>query len=366
MRGQKRLFIVDFDNTLIDTEGPKSSVLGKFPNRASYLKAYRAAKVPTGFFNPDLLPAKYRPYFWKIPFKRYLFPGAIENLKKLKKLGRVIIFSFGDKKFQEFKIAKSGVKKIVGQKNVIVVQNKSKGVGELMRSLGKDKYTSVTIIDDVASVLEKAYEVYPQVVSVWVRYGKYKNKQPILRTSVTFETPSFGGAVDFAQRFVSFVSPSKTHLKFTVLRDITETQIGDLVKYTGRDKKVSACTHDDGRFRSKKAFASWRARGKVIYTLTGRDGKLLGIVWFARKKYGKFNNTVAVRLYPPVRGKGLSFKFMKEAYGDFSLKHKGSLWLSVRSDNVPALKLYKKFGFVKSAEKGGEWIMTFPKRRGQA
>lgn len=362
MRGQKRVFVIDFDNTLFDIERLKESIVPKFPNKKVFSKTYKEAKISSGHFNPESLPAEFKDYFLKANFKKYLFPKSIDGIRKLQKIGKVIVFSFGDAFYQSHKIRESGIEKAVGKKNVIVVQNKKEGVEKLIRDLKKERYTDITVIDDVAEVLEKAFEKYPQVINVWIRYGKYKNKMPLMRNSVTFEAQSFDEAVEFSRSLVSTISLPKSHIKFPVLRGITKNQIKDLVGYTGRDKKISVCTHDDGRFKNKKTFASWASRGKIIYALTGRTGKLLGLIWFARKKYKKASFTFAIRTYPPVRGKGLSYKFMKSVVDDFMNSHKNTaLWLAMLKGNIPAEHLYKKFGFKAIEEKKSEIVMSYAK-----
>lgn len=361
MRGQKRVFVVDFDNTLFDIERFKSHLTGKFRSKSEYIRIYKSAKK-FGYFVPEELPETYRNLFLKASFKKFLFPKSVELVRSLKKLGSVLVFSFGDTRFQKLKIKEAGIEKLVGSQNIIITQDKGLDAGKLIQKLGTGKFSEIIMIDDVAQVLEQGYRKLPKIVTVWIRYGRFKNKMPITRNSVTIEVGSLEEAVEIIQRLVGTISPPKSHLKYPVLKGISKAQILDLVSYTGRDKKVSVCTHDDGRFKSVKTFTSWQRRGKTIYTLVGRTGKLLGIVWFAKKKYKNFPFTFAIRLYPPVRGKGLSYKFALAAYEDFRIKYKNPrLWLSMQGTNTAAEKLYKKMGFVKSEEKGSEVFMTYSK-----
>lgn len=360
MRGQKRVFIVDFDNTILDIERLKQEVILKFPNKKAFNSEYKKAKI-SGYFDPELLPPSYRDFFYKAQFKKHLFKNSISNLKELKKLGRVIIFSFGHSEYQKTKIESSGIGDIVGQKNIIVVQDKLKGTEKLIRDLQKEKYSQIVIFDDVAEVLEKAFNTNPQTVTVWIKYGKHKNKVPLTRSAVTFEAGSFHESVEKIKRLVATVTVPDTHLKLPILRGIDKNQTSALITYTQSDKKVSKCTHDIERFKNSKTFGTWQKRGKTIYTLTNAKGKLLGLIWFARKKYGIFPFTFAIRTYPPVRGKGISFKFLKTVYEEFRNKYTNSgLWLAMQPGNIPAEKLYKKFGFkTSSINKNGEVIMTY-------
>jgi FMN phosphatase YigB (HAD superfamily)/ribosomal protein S18 acetylase RimI-like enzyme len=353
--------VVDFDNTLFDVERFKSHLTSKFRSKSEYIRIYKSAKK-AGYFVPEELPDAYRNLFLKASFKKFLFPKSVELVRNLKKLGTVLVFSFGDKGFQHLKIKETGIEKLVGKSNVIISQDKKLDAGKLIQKLGAGKFSEIVMIDDVAQVLEQGFRKLPKIITVWIRYGRFKNKLPITRNSVTIEVGSLEGAVEIIQRLVGTISLPKSHLKYPVLRGISKGQITDLVSYTGRDKKVSLCTHDDGRFKSVKTFTSWQKRGKIIYTLVGRTGKLLGIIWFAKKKYKNYPFTFAIRLYPPVRGKGLSYKFATEAFEDFKTKYKvRKLWLSRQGANIAAEKLYKKMGFSESEERRGEVVMTYPK-----
>lgn len=346
---------MDFDNTLLDIESLTRRVTAK----PEFSKAYIDAKKPTGYFDPKRLPQKLQKNIYGFPFKKHIFPNAFAQVKKLKKIGRVILFTHGDPSWQGLKIRKTGIGKLIGKKNILIVQDKLKATDKLIRTLRKQKYAQIVIFDDTAEILEKAFNSYAPTVTVWIRYGRNKDKFPTIKNSITLTADSFGKAAGSVQRLVNTISLPKAHQFLPVLKGIEEDQVSDLISYTGKDRNVSVCTHDDKRFKNKKTFASWRSRGKIIYTLTTRTGKLLGIVWFARKKFKNFHSTIAVRTYPPVRGKGLSYKFTKSVITDFQKRHKKTgLWLVMQKGNIPAGKLYKKLGFVKESEEKGEVYMT--------
>lgn len=361
MISPKRVYIVDFDNTILDIEKLSANITSKFPGKKVFLQEYEKAKKISGHFNPQNLPEKYRNYFLNAPFSKYLFPNAIDNIKRIKKLGRVIIFSYGDPDYQNLKIKLSGVETVVGSENVVIVQNKKDGVEKLIRKLKKE-FREITIIDDVSEVLEKAFEKFPQVITVWIRYGKYKKKVPLMRNAVTAEVKSFEEATGFAERFVATITFPKSHIKFPILKEINKDQISDVISLTKKDKKISEYTHDNERFKNRKSFSSWKSRGKIIYTLTARTGKLLGLIWFAKKSYANISYTFAIRTYKPVRGKGLSYKFMSTVFENFfEVYKKQSLWLSFNKNNAVAEHLYRKFGFKFDKNKGSEAYMIYSK-----
>lgn len=142
-----------------------------------------------------------------------------------------------------------------------------------------------------------------------------------------------------------------------VSKSITQDQIRKLIIRTQIDPQIKKYTHDSKRFKNLTTFRKWQ-KGKTIYTLSGKNGELLGLIWFGKKRNvlaPGYAFTFAIRIYPPIRGKGYAFKFMKEVFTDF--KHQ-DVWLTTRRDNLPAIRLYKKFGFRKIAEAEKDLVMA--------
>lgn len=152
--------------------------------------------------------------------------------------------------------------------------------------------------DSLTEVLKKS----PQAITIWVRSGKYKDKFPLLRSTITYQTTSGVDAKNYQKRFTSVLPLSKTHTKLSVLKGISNKEIAQLLLYTRKDQLIRTSTHDFDHFKSKKTFLSWKRRGKIIYTLIDRKGKLFGIIWFAK-------GVSTVRIYPPARGKRIVKKF---------------------------------------------------------
>lgn len=363
MRGQKRVFVIDFDNTLFDIERLRAYAYSHSDSKTKFQRAYNKAKIKTGHFEVEEMPEKYQNILLGAPFKKFVFPDVNTQIKALQKLGKVIIFSLGNHDYQKLKINESGIGRLVGEKNIIISVNKKQLIAKLIKTLQKKGFSEIIMIDDSAEILESAVNLFPRIATFWVRYGKYKNRMPIIKGSITCETESFTQAYEKLTRTIGRISPPKDHIKYLVLKGIDKHQTGNLIYYTRRDKKISKFTHDDERFRSKRSFSAWYNRGKIIYTLAGRTGKLLGIIWFAKKKFKNLTFTFAIRTYPPARGKKLAYKFMKLAYEDFQRgKKKPYLWLSVKNDNAVAKKLYKKFGFkIVEESENGEVFMGFKK-----
>lgn len=218
------------------------------------------------------------------------------------------------------------------------------------------------VISQRADILSKALMATPKIITVWVRSGKFKNKMPLTRSVVTYEATSNIDAKKYVKRFVSVLSIPKTHTNLSILKGMSKSQVAQLLTYTRKDKLIRTQTHDFDRFKSKKTFSSWEKRGKTIYTLVNRNSKLLGIIWFSKKVFKNYRFTLAIRTYPPVRGKGIAKKFLDAAYQNFKITHKKSnLWLKTAGDNPMALKLYRRFGFktLSKNDCSANVIMTF-------
>ena len=146
---------------------------------------------------------------------------------------------------------------------------------------------------------------------------------------------------------------------FIFKHGLTKSQIDELIHYSNTDKQVLSFTSDKTRFANREAFDNWFRTNPVIYTLSDKDGKLCGLIWFQEislKDHPEFDITFAIRLYGQARGKGLSLDFMKKAFKDFKPQN---VWLQCSADNLPAVTLYKKFGFelVSEPDKNGKIIM---------
>ncbi|QQG41163.1 MAG: GNAT family N-acetyltransferase [Candidatus Woesebacteria bacterium] len=149
---------------------------------------------------------------------------------------------------------------------------------------------------------------------------------------------------------------------------ITKNQVQELLSYTKSDPQIRKFTHDAKRFKSLESFEKW-VLGKYIYTLSDKNGKLLGVAWFAFKANPQaieFPFTFAIRIYPPARGQGYSEKLMRAAFEKFMKSDKylesqqKGFWLVTRRDNKFAIKLYEKFGFItKITTEDNHLLMTF-------
>jgi len=156
---------------------------------------------------------------------------------------------------------------------------------------------------------------------------------------------------------------ARDNRSYSFSRGIIWPEVQDLLLYSHTDGAVGKFTSDPRRFSGQLDYLNWLEKGKRVYTLS-REGRLLGVLWFGADiipkasyianldRRSKYFTTLAVRVYGEARGSGVAYPFMTMSIGDFQsgLVNPVGLWLSVRDDNMAAIKLYEKVGFVKIAE----------------
>ena len=182
----------------------------------------------------------------------------------------------------------------------------------------------VFVINKRADRLTEALKKSPRVVTIWVRSGKFKNRYPLIRSAVVYEARSNIDARDYKKRFLEAYPIPKTHTKLSVLKGISRNQITELLSYTKKDRLIRTKTYDFNCFKSKRTFLSWKNRGKTIYTLSDRKGRLLGVIWYDKRQKGVRLLKPTIRIYPPAREKNISKKFLDIVRRNYQSKTKKS------------------------------------------
>lgn len=162
-------------------------------------------------------------------------------------------------------------------------------------------------------------------------------------------------------------------MQYKFRKGITDAQINQLISISKSDPTIQKFTSDPIRFKDKKSAKQW-LENVTTHTLTDTDDNLIGITWLHKKPLPKrefttkfnrsdFHITFAIRIYGEARGKGHSFDFMKKSFEDFN---PGNVWIETSFDNIPTIKLAKKFGFkqVSNPNENGKIIMVYPAKRG--
>ncbi len=190
-------FLIDVDNTLLDNDKAKADeadylrdLLGAEPASRFWelyeevrreedvvdypLTLARFAQAVGGQVSKEKL-AQLASFLLSFPFHEHLYPGALETLAFLGRLGTTAITSDGDASFQGLKIARSGVSAAV-EGRVVLYLHKEQHLAEIQALFPAEHYV---VIDDKAKVLsaQKA-QMGRMCTTVHVRQGKYAQVAP--------------------------------------------------------------------------------------------------------------------------------------------------------------------------------------------
>jgi RimJ/RimL family protein N-acetyltransferase len=129
-----------------------------------------------------------------------------------------------------------------------------------------------------------------------------------------------------------------------------KSQEPNILQYTPKDAAQ--------RFGSKEMFEAWKAGGRELYWLLGKDNDLAGVIWYGKKAPPKQvdmpeqpSETFAIRLYDGYSGHRLAVPAMRQT---LQIHAKASeargeplsgIWLETDTDNPAALKVYTRFGY---------------------
>lgn len=191
--------LFDVDNTLIDNDRAKRTLderIGELLGAAAaarFWEFYEAIRTETGMVNIPLTMARYdqaldagqgppdpatrrRQRFaladllMGLPYREFLYPGALAAIARAKRLGRVAILSEGDPTFQPSKIWRAGLDHAVDG-NVLVFDHKIAHLAEVVAAFPADHFV---LVEDKPTILRDAKTALGDTVTtVFVRQGKY-------------------------------------------------------------------------------------------------------------------------------------------------------------------------------------------------
>jgi FMN phosphatase YigB (HAD superfamily) len=196
-------FLFDVDNTLIDNDRAKkdlsrriAELLGDAGERR-FWELYEEVRHDLGLVNIPLLLARYSDELdadssltdterrrlrfaladlvMGFPYGEYLYPGAMDAVRKARKLGQVAVLSEGDATFQPHKIWRTGLDPEVDG-NVLVFDRKLDHLDEMTAAFPADHYVLVEDKPEILTVVKRA--LGPRVTTVLVRQGKYGQAPP--------------------------------------------------------------------------------------------------------------------------------------------------------------------------------------------
>jgi FMN phosphatase YigB (HAD superfamily) len=191
-------FFFDVDNTLIDNDRAKrdlsagiAAILGEAGERR-FWELYEEVRQDAGLVNIPLLLARYdeelaadrtldaatrrhlrfalADFVMGFPYREYLYPGAIDAVRRARELGRVAVLSEGDATFQPHKIWRTGLDPEVDG-NVLVFDRKLEHLSEMTAAFPADHYVLVEDKPDILSFVKR--KLGSRVTTVLVRQGKY-------------------------------------------------------------------------------------------------------------------------------------------------------------------------------------------------
>lgn len=163
--------------------------------------------------------------------------------------------------------------------------------------------------------------------------------------------------------------------RFTITAGLSKTAVEQLIARScdKTDEDLMRFTSDLNRFgKGLDVYEMWYAKERYPFALLDQTGALAAIVWFGPLPFPKLasgtepshmgtRNTFAVRVYKPYRGKHLAYPFASfviAAYREL-MPNPHALWLATHQENVGAIKLFEKLGFVECGRKNsGRVVMV--------
>ena len=183
------VFLFDVDNTLLDNDAVAADLRAHLTEQFGderqqrYWDEFEALRSELGY--ADYLGALQRfrlayPHetgliqmsTWLIDysFAERVYPGALDVIAHLRKMGQPVVLTDGDVVFQPRKIARSGINAAV-EGNVLLYVHKEEELGEVESGYPADHYV---LVDDKLRILTAVKEAWGERVStVFPRQGHY-------------------------------------------------------------------------------------------------------------------------------------------------------------------------------------------------
>lgn len=183
------VFLFDVDNTLLDNDGFAADLRERLTSSFGevecerYWSIYARLRDEVGYADylatlqefragldadPDLLGMS--AFLLDYPFANRIYPGALNAIAHLRRLGTVAILSDGDIVFQPRKIERSGLWSAVDG-NVLIFVHKERTLAAMQQRFPASHYV---MIDDKPGVLAAMKRVLgSRLTTVFVRQGHY-------------------------------------------------------------------------------------------------------------------------------------------------------------------------------------------------
>jgi phosphoglycolate phosphatase-like HAD superfamily hydrolase len=229
-------FLFDVDNTLIDNDLAKKDLSARIADllgvagEQRFWELYEEVRHNRGLVNIPLLLARYgdeldanpsldaaerrrlrfalADLVMGFPYGEYLYPGAMDAVRKARTLGRVAVLSEGDATFQPHKIWRTGLDPEVDG-NVLVFDRKLDHLDEMTAAFPADHYVLVEDKPEILTVVKRI--LGPRVTTILVRQGKY-GRAPLLedgRPDLVFD--SIGALADSDFSHLDRLNDTRSH-----------------------------------------------------------------------------------------------------------------------------------------------------------
>lgn len=185
----KVAFLLDVDNTLLDNDHVERDLRSHLEQAfgaereqryweifeqlrgelgyADYLGALQRYRVEHPR-DPHLLNVS--SYLLEYPFADRVYPGAMDLIRRLRRLGRTVILSDGDVVFQPRKVVRSGLWEAV-DRHVLIYVHKEEMLEDVERRYPAERYV---MVDDKLRILAAMKQVWgPRLTTVFPRQGHY-------------------------------------------------------------------------------------------------------------------------------------------------------------------------------------------------
>lgn len=182
-------FLIDVDNTLLDNDLAKMRIADRIrasvgPNYANmFWKSYEGVRDEMGIIDFPLtcerlaqeamdtsVGERVGGVLWGFDYGQCLYPGAIEVVEHLGRLGTTVVVSDGDQVFQKHKIDSAGISNAVDER-VLIFKHKQDALDEIVTQFPDKPWV---MIDDKPSILTGMKDhLGANCIAVFVKQGKY-------------------------------------------------------------------------------------------------------------------------------------------------------------------------------------------------
>ncbi|WP_447601751.1 HAD family hydrolase [Nitrospira sp. Nam80] len=183
------VFLVDVDNTLLDTDrvtvdlrcflereighdGQQRywSLFKQLRDELGYADYLGALQRYRSEYPHDLHSLVVSRFLLNYPFGDCLFPGALDVVKHLRRRGEVVLLSDGDAVFQPYKIERAGLLDAVNG-HVLIYVHKERELDDIEERYPADHYV---LIDDKPRILSAVKNAWgSRVTTVFLQQGHY-------------------------------------------------------------------------------------------------------------------------------------------------------------------------------------------------